>query len=47
MMDHAHRAIATPTRNVPTTTHTLGPGIEVGAKHDIDMRPKIEPYQPY
>ena len=41
MMDHAHRAINTPTRNVPATTPTLGPGIEVGAEHDIDMRSKI------
>ena len=41
MMDHAHRATTTPTRNVPTTTPTLGPGTEVGAEHDTDMRSEI------
>ena len=44
MMDHAHRATATPTRNVRTTTNISRPGTKVGAKHDIDMRPKLELY---
>ena len=44
MMDHAHRATATPTRNVRTTTNTSIPGTEVEAEHDTDMRPKLESY---
>ena len=44
MMDHAHRAIATPTRNVRITTNISRPGTEVGAEHDTDMRPKLESY---
>ena len=44
MMDHAHRATATPARNVRTTTNISRLGNEVGAKHDTDMRPKLESY---